>query len=284
MFDTDIKMNILLSLLLSTSLAIADSGFDRCEVTHCLCEVEQGAPPNIELGDPATGPRRVSIYFTENSSSLSESQRATIEELSQYFTRTEDVGPALNFTIIGYTDGCGSTEHNIDLATQRISSVATEIREHTHRRRYVRTIVHGEQTATHSPSARRVDIVIHNGNNLQTRIDITPADVYLIDGSGSMWENWREFTDVVNASYVPGSRIYMSMMTGCRDGQNLDRIRPQGGTEIWYSYWKVLDHMSEGETLLIVSDFDSNVPLTDREEAIIRAKAASRGIIVRTLR
>jgi hypothetical protein len=99
-----------------------------------------------------------------------------------------------------------------------------------------------------------------------------------------MWENWREFTDVVNASYVPGSRIYMSMMTGCRDGQNLDRIRPQGGTEIWYSYWKVLDHMSEGETLLIVSDFDSNVPLTDREEAIIRAKAASRGIIVRTLR
>ena len=272
-------MNILLSLLLSSGLAFADSAFDRCEVSHCLCEVEQGTPPEVDLGHGST-PRRTSIYFTENSSIIPTSQTSTLQLIGRSITPSRQ---PYRITVIGYTDGCGSSQLNRDLAAERVQAVVERIGPGVHT---IRTIIHGEQTTHHSAQARRVDVIVHDTDQsrLTRGIGEIPADVYLIDGSGSMWENWREFTDVVNASYVPGSRIYMSMMTGCRDGQNLDRIRPQGGTEIWYSYWKVLDHMSEGETLLIVSDFDSNVPLTDREEAIIRAKAASRGIIVRTLR
>lgn len=274
-------MNILLSLVLSLGIAVADSGFDRCEVSHCLCEVDQGTPPTVQL-ETMSRPiqRTTSIFFTENSSTVTQAAQVTLAAIGDSLMPHNH---PYSITVIGYTDGCGSTEHNRELASERISSVISAIDP---RHNTIRRIVHGEQTTQHSANARRVDVVIHSSeqSGLTHRISRTPADVYLIDGSGSMWENWREFTDIVNASYVPGSRIYMSMMTGCRDGQNLDRIRPQGGTEIWYSYWKVLDHMSEGETLLIVSDFDSNVPLTDREEAIIRAKAAARGIIVRTLR
>ena len=99
-----------------------------------------------------------------------------------------------------------------------------------------------------------------------------------------MWSGWRNWTDVINASVKPGSRIYLSIMSGCRRGQNINSVRPQGGTEIWYSYWKVLEYMQPGETLLIVSDFQSNYALTRRERAIIEAKVAERGVTVYTLR
>ena len=274
-------MNILLSLLLSSSLAVADSAFDRCEVSHCLCEVEQGTPPTVQLETWSTlFPRRTSIYFTENSAIVPESSRAALEAIGQSIGSRNH---GYRIVVVGYTDGCGSSEHNQELAAERIEQVLAAMPIGSNR---PITIVHGEQTTQHSSQARRVDVVVESTeqSSLTARIGRIPADVYLIDGSGSMWKNWREFTDVVNASFVPGSEIYMSMMIGCRNGQNLDTITPQGGTEIWYSYWKVLDHMSKGETLLIISDFDSNVPLTEQEEAIIRAKAASKGIIVRTLR
>ena len=61
-------------------------------------------------------------------------------------------------------------------------------------------------------------------------------------------------------------------------------MAPGGGTEIWYSYWKVLEYMSPGETLLIISDFDSDIPLTAGESAAINKKAKDKNIIVRALR
>ena len=58
-------------------------------------------------------------------------------------------------------------------------------------------------------------------------------------------------------------------------------ITPGGATEIWYSYWFVLDKMSSGQTLAIISDFDSRVPITSRERAVIEDKVRRRGVIVR---
>ena len=117
------------------------------------------------------------------------------------------------------------------------------------------TISGGERSAGHSSDVRRVDVVVHTSSRLTTKIDKIPADYYLIDASGSMWSNgWTKWSDVVNASVKPGSKIYLSIMSGCRNGQSISSVRPQGGTEIWWSYWMLLDKMSPGQTLAIISE------------------------------
>ena len=59
-----------------------------------------------------------------------------------------------------------------------------------------------------------------------------------------------------------------------------DTITPSGGTEIWYSYWYVLDYMKQGQTLAIISDFKSEIPLTQNERRRIDEKATKKGIKV----
>jgi len=99
-----------------------------------------------------------------------------------------------------------------------------------------------------------------------------------------MWSGWRRWTSLTNASFKPGSRIYVSMMRGCHNGMSLDSVNAQGGTEIWYSYYWVLNQMRENQTLLIISDFDANVALTRRESDIISALVRRKNITVITLR
>ena len=72
-------------------------------------------------------------------------------------------------------------------------------------------------------------------------------------------------------------------MSGCYSGQNINQIRPQGGTEIWWAYWTIIDRMSPGQTLLIISDFDSNYSLTRREHSLIQQKVQRAGIKVYTI-
>ena len=98
-----------------------------------------------------------------------------------------------------------------------------------------------------------------------------------------MWEGWRGWQDVVNASLKPGSKVYLSIMTGCSNGTRLSSVTPQSGTEIWYSYWKILEFMSYGQTLLIVSDFESNYSLTRREREIIENRVREKNITVWTI-
>ena len=144
----------------------------------------------------------------------------------------------------------------------------------------VEIVIAGEITDAHTVAALRVDVLIHTLSALRTKIEKVEADVYLIDASGSMWGSWRDWKDVISASVRPGARVYVSMMTGCQNNQNLSTIKPQSGTEIWYSYWTVLDNMKSGETLAIISDLQSNYPLTVSESGQIEAKARKKNINV----
>ena len=132
--------------------------------------------------------------------------------------------------------------------------------------------------------SRRVDIVVHTKKRITTLIDKVPADFYLVDASGSMWDGYRDWTDVVNASVKPGSKVYLSIMTGCHSGQSISSVTPQGGTEIWWSYWVILDKMRPGQTLAIISDLDSNVPLSRREHTMLSDKAQAKGVNVKFIR
>ena len=277
-------MPILLWLFLSLFLsdagnpAHADPGRsakERCRTTDCLCSVNRGRTPTPRQ-HTVTNERRMLVYFGENDDELTAAQTASIISFARGAGN-------VNVTLMGYTDGCGTKEHNRALAARRVQQVKRAIQRERPGTR-VTIVIGGEQVSYHSSEARRVDIIVHTDDSFTTRIEKVPADVYLVDGSGSMWSSRRSWTDLVNASFRPGARIYMSMMHGCYNGQSLDNVEPQGGTEIWYSYYTVLNKMRRGETLLIISDFDSNYPLTSGEAALIRQRAQARGINVITIK
>ena len=256
--------------------AYADSGRDRCRTTDCLCSVSRGRTPTPRQ-HTVTNERRMLVYFGEDDDELTAAQTSSIISFAR------GARSNVNVTLMGYTDGCGTKEYNRALAARRVQQVKAAIQRERPGTK-VTVVIGGEQVNHHSSEARRVDIIVHTDVSFTTRIEKVPADVYLIDGSGSMWESRREWTDLVNASLRPGAKIYMSMMYGCYNGQNLDDVNPQGGTEIWMSYYAVLDHMRVGETLLIISDFQSNYPLTSRESALIKQKAKAKAINVITIR
>jgi len=254
------------------------TGEDRCRaVRDCLCRVEPGPPPsNVQTQEYV---RRYSVYFEEDSSTLSDEDKAGLREFFAQFG--DDTGREVS--IIGYTDGCGSQEYNRMLANRR-ATVVTPIINQSLRNPKVSRGAGGERSLGHLPEARRVDVVVHTTSTLTTAIDKVPADFYLIDASGSMWNGWRDWNDVVNASVKPGSQVYLSIMTSCRQGQRLASVQPRGGTEIWWSYWNLLDQIRPGQTLAIISDFESNVPLSRREAALIDAKVRERGVKVVAIR
>ena len=255
--------------------AYADYGRDRCRTTDCLCSVSRGRIPSPRNG-VVTTERRQLVYFDENGDELTDSQTNGLVDFISQSTGN------VSITLMGYTDGCGGAAYNRALALRRVQEVRSAIRQVNSSIR-INTVIGGEQVQHHSSQARRVDVIVHTSQSFTTRIERIPADVYLVDGSGSMWEGRRDWLELVNASFRPGSRIYMSMMHGCYNGQNIDNIRPQGGTEIWMSYYAVLEKMQPGETLLIISDFDSNVRLTSREADILRRKVRERGVNVITI-
>ena len=251
---------------------------DRCQTTDCLCRVKPGPKPQnpVKVVDVE---RRYSVYFP-NAVHEMKSNQATA--MKKYLTTLRKFFPNGKMSIIAYTDGCGSMEYNTALARRRLATAIQEINDLfpvSH------TFIHPEASQECPlPAARRIDAIVHTERRLTTVIDKIPADVYLIDASGSMWGEWRQWTDVINASYKPGARIYVSMTAGCRTGQVLDNVRPQGGTEIWYSYWRVLDFMKPGETLAIISDFQSDIPLTQAEHSLITTKVREKGIHVIVVR
>jgi hypothetical protein len=275
--------NLFKSILIGVSLfnpavTYAD-GSDRCAVRECTCVVTPNPRQTIRVNEVEVR-RRVQIFFAENGSHINPAPQRTLETFASNLSAGNQ---RYSITLIGYTDGCGDSRHNQSLAAERVEEVKKVIREHLPSARISVTIA-GEQSIGHDPGARRVDVVAHTNSSLSTRIDKIPADAYLIDASGSMWSQYRDWEDVIDASVRADSEVYVSMMQGCRNGQSLASIQPQGGTEIWYSYWYVLGRMNPGETLLIISDYDSNVPLTSSERAILEERARNRQINVISVR
>lgn len=255
-----------------------NGGADRCATSDCMCSVRPGLKPKNPQSIEEIE-RRYSAYFPSAVHELTASQQT---HLSSYLEQTHTLLPSARATVMAYTDGCGTTGYNIALANRRLALAVDAVEE---RFSISNTFIHPE-APPECPlsSARRIDIIVHTTRRLTTAIDKIPADVYLIDASGSMWPEWRRWTDVINASYKPGARIYASMTSGCKRNQTIDSISPKGGTEIWYAYYRVLDFMQPGETLAIISDFQSDVPLQPWERALIQDKVSRKGIKVIAVR
>ena len=250
---------------------------ERCRVKDCTCRVTRGA--STASATEVADSRRHYVYFQENEFGLEAAQESTIHTFTSKFRGSAQV----NVTLVGYADGCGSPDENRILSSQRARVVTNQIKR-TLPNASVTFRGAGESSVEHDPRSRRVDILVEVKSNVESSIERVPADVYLIDASGSLWDGWAGWRNVVNASFRPGSRIYVSKMSGCRDGMSIDSVTPAGGTEIWWSYWTVLDHMHPGETLAIISDFDSNYPLLDWEHRAIEKKVREKGVKVIVIR
>ena len=252
------------------SAEFASTGNDRCTTRDCMCRVT-GASTLYYPKD--LGSNRISLFFEEDSDDLSESQARVLNQFIQKFDGTNH-----NVSILGYADGCGGAQYNLDLSGRRAGEIKSLIRSYTP---YAKVLFFGENSSGHNPESRRVDVIVHSEGSLAQRIERIPADFYLLDASGSMsTEIWKK---IISASKKPNSEVWVSQMTGCYSGQNINQVRPQGGTEIWWAYWTIIDRMSPGQTLLIISDFDSNYPLTRREHYLIEQKVRAAGIRVYTI-
>jgi hypothetical protein len=96
--------------------------------------------------------------------------------------------------------------------------------------------------------------------------------------------DWNFWTYAIRYWKPRHARVFVSNDSYIPRGQNISWVRPSGGTEIWFSYWSILDLMTRGQTLIIISDFDSNVSLTPGERAAIEQKARQKGVIVKAVR
>jgi len=274
--------------MVSTDLP-AETGRDRCRVPECLCSVipEAKPPKHSKITPPnEVTPDRLVVYFPEDQSELDPTDKAQIAA----FLKKNAGSPYFNVT--GYADICGDAQYNETLGEKRAQSAASYMSS-LQPASNLRLRTEGEQDAdAHHEYFRKVVITTSRGSSAGTKSSgwmsarlkecrDAGADVFLLDGSGSMQPYWA---DVQSFVFPPGSKVRLSIMTGCSNGSSLAAIRPTGGTEIWYSYWKVIEEMKPGQTLCIASDFQSNLPLKPWEIQVIEQKVAERGIKVHAIK
>ncbi len=254
------------------------AGADRCSVRDCTCRVTRGVASRLPA-QTIQDSHRHHVYFQEDDHVLEPDQRGGVESFASRFSSSAQI----DITLVGYADGCGSPQDNHILSAHRARTVTQALRRVLPNAN-VSFRAAGEASVDHDPRSRRVDVLVQVKSNIETSIAKVNADVYLIDASGSLWSGWDGWRDIINSSFRPGSRIYVSKMHNCRDGMSIDTVTPGGGTEIWWSYWTVLDNMSKGETLAIISDFDSNYPLQSWERRAIEKKVREKGVRVIVIR
>jgi len=255
-----------LSIFLSITSALGGYTKSRCETAECLCKVHSTSTGYFPVVENS---RRMSLFYKEGEYKLSSDQQNSLERFLMG-QRIES-----SYKVVAYTDGCGLPLHNITLGSLRAREVIDKIN----------TLVKGNKIITttqeypdHNSSYRRVDITIPSSDILTRRIEENPADFYLVDASGSMSiEKWKK---IISALKKPDAQVWVTKMINCHSGQRLEKIKPEGGTEIWWAYWYILDKMSPGQTLMIVSDFRSNFPLSISESNRISEKVKKKGVRV----
>lgn len=269
---------IALTLLLQTQPNWLEIGYaqDRCSMVGCLAEASSFTPrPQVVEKETK---KQTSVFYAEDRFFLEYDLRKKIRDFVDSHPLEK------KFVVTGFTDGCGSHEYNKELSRKRAHEVARYLvtlrRDALVELRWI-----GEATGKHTIRARRVDVAIYKKNK-QT---ITPpkiiADFYLIDGSGSMGGGkWNKWTNAIAYWKPRHSRIFVASADYIPHKARLNQISPSGGTEIYFALWSLLDKMKPGQTLIMISDFRSTVPLSGREFQRIEEKIRQKGVKVAHIR
>ena len=263
--------SVVLTLLLQSQpnwLEIGDAQ-SRCSLQGCLVEATT-TKPTPQHSENITK-EQTSVFYEEDRFFLHYDLRKRIRDfLQEHPSQTR-------FIITGWTDGCGEHDYNKELSRKRADEVARYVLS-LRKGALVELRWVGEATGKHTIRARRVDVAVLK----KTQQTITPPkiiyDYYLIDGSGSMGGKWRPWTNAIAYWRPKHSKVYVANTGYIPHKTNLQNIRPEGGTEVWFAVWGVLDLMKPGQTLIVISDFNSNVPLSGRERERINHKARTKGV------
>lgn len=238
-----------------------------CHTSDCL--VEMSVKNNYSLESRSD---KYSFYFPEGSHLLSEFQKEHVYKLA--ISSGE-----ISFFITGYTDGCGSNESNLILANLRSNELAHQIKKVFPHSKINISIINEEST-THNPESRRVDLYFTKKAISDLNQQRYESDFYLVDGSGSMNGKFQKWMNVISYAKKKNSRVFLSTTQFYQNGISWFGVKPYGYTEIWHSYWKILDKMKGGQKLIIISDFEPTYPLTREEFNTLDNKVRRLGIDV----
>jgi len=263
--------SVALTLLLQsqpTWLEIGDAQ-SRCSLQGCLVEATTTKPIPQTIENIVK--EQTSVFYEEDRFFLHYDLRKRIRDfLQEHPSQTR-------FVITGWTDGCGEHDYNKLLSKRRADEVALYVMS-LRKGALVQLEWKGEATGKHTINGRRVDLAVFK----KAKHSIIPPkiiyDFYLIDGSGSMDGKWRHWTNAIAYWRPKHSKVYVANTGYIPHKTSLQNIRPEGGTEVWFAVWGVLDLMKPGQTLVVISDFNSNVPLSGRERERISQKARTRGV------
>lgn len=242
----------------------------RCSFEDCLCAVK--IPKYTPKYQTVVRKSYTSVYFAENQGTLTPDGKETIRLF------IKDRLGVQSILVLGYTDGCGSYAFNKNLSSLRSYTVAKFLVLKGYRGRII-TAGMSEITAGHSDLAKRSDIITSEDFRFQVPPPNLVADYYLLDASGSV-RNYKDWVNIIAANKKSTSKLYISYTLACSDEILATNITPAGATEIWWSYWQVLDKMKTGQTLILLSDFNSRYPLSDRESFLLQEKATKKGVTV----
>jgi hypothetical protein len=246
---------------------------ERCCNQGCLARVVPGTAKLVAKIKKQSNVGE--LYFEEDSFYL---QQSEIEKIKSFIKKNKS-----NITLIGYTDGCGKLSYNKSLSMKRANAVKRKI-ESIDKTINVSIYAAGEISHAHDPKNRKVYMAMSTNVTLYEPPPKVTGDVYLLDSSGSITETkfelWRR---AINYHRPTGSKVYIVTTSCVSQMIQFDSISPSGATEIWFAYWFILDKMNNGQTLVIISDFDSSHSLQAWEKTAIEKKANAKGISVKLI-
>ncbi len=216
--------------------------FTPADITHV-----QGHYPN-EIHDGV-----LSIFFSTNSWKLMSEDTDDLRK----FGRTLDSRSSL--IIEGRADYRGSEQNNEQLGRNRAEGVADFLQSYT--RGSVDFVSYGEKDSSQDTDDRvkmqrdRVVRIVPNRGLVSRALEVSPADVYLIDQSGSMGEGgkWKQ---VQEFSFPSAADVYTFESPKQNCATPLSQRSPGGGTPLYRSLFDVLSSMSGSQTLTVLTDGD----------------------------
>mgnify|MGYP003628122604 FL=1 len=269
---------IALTLFLQSQPQWLEIGYsqDRCVIEGCIAQVSATKPPLQYI--EKTTKEQTSVFYEEDKFYLHYDLRKRIRHfLDEHPTQTK-------FVVIGWTDGCGDHSYNKELSRKRANEVARYVMS-LRKGALVQLEWRGEATGKHTIRARRVDVAVFKKGKQPNTPPKIIYDFYLIDASGSMdggkFDKWIYAIRYWKPSHA---KVYVASTDYIPKWIEIQKVNPSGGTEIWFAYWSILDKMKAGQKLIIISDFDSTIPISTREKQMITNKVRAKGIKVIVIR
>ena len=269
---------IVLTLLLQSQPQWLEIGYsqDRCALEGCIAQVSATKPPLQYI--EKTTKEQTSVFYEEDQFYLHYDLRKKIRDfLHKHPAQTK-------FVVTGFTDGCGDHSYNRQLSKKRANEVTRYILS-LRRGAFVQLKWKGEVTGKHTIRARRVDVALLKKGKQPNIPPKIIYDYYLIDGSGSMdGGKFDKWIYAIRYWKPRHAKVYVATTGYIPKWIEIQKINPGGGTEIWFAYWHILDKMKAGQKLIIISDFDSTIPISARESQRIEQKARERGVKIIAIR